>query len=386
MQAPSRLVLPFLLATAAAAQATWVVDIANGPGANFTQIQPAITAAAPGDRILVRSGSYDTFVLGKPLSILGIGTPLVSGYTAASPIPAVTGLPAGTQVSITNLRFPLSSANPIALSIANCQGAVVLDRVATLAPIQVVNSSDVRGRQCDFQAATRLTGSDAAFERCTFHGSWISPYVPGNLPGLAIANGTVIASRCVFRGGDYSTGHIFVAPAGPAIDLAAATLTIVDDGSGLAAGGNGSPASAITGSGTLILDPQFALQPTGGAAAIDPAVAVVSRATPSLAVDVGPPGGTVDGDLAGTPGHGWFLFVGTVAPRHGLAPVVGDIWVTPVLLLGSGVIGATGRVGVQVPLPNSPILGGYSFTWQGLTLDAAGAILTTNPSSYVHGL
>lgn len=48
-----------------------VVDQANGPGTDFTQIQPAITAAVDGDVILVRPGIYQRFsVFGKSLSVV----------------------------------------------------------------------------------------------------------------------------------------------------------------------------------------------------------------------------------------------------------------------------------------------------------------------------
>src|SRR5437867_7856524 len=59
-----------LLAPAARAGNVLVVD-ASGGGA-FTQIQPAVDAAADGDTILVKSGTYGSFVVGdKGLAIVG---------------------------------------------------------------------------------------------------------------------------------------------------------------------------------------------------------------------------------------------------------------------------------------------------------------------------
>ena len=55
----TRVVLGALLAGPAVAQQTWIVDAANGPGAHFTALAPAVAAAAGGDRVLVRSGVYD---------------------------------------------------------------------------------------------------------------------------------------------------------------------------------------------------------------------------------------------------------------------------------------------------------------------------------------
>ena len=46
-----------LAASLASAQGTvWVVDQANGPGTDFTNVSSAVLAAASGDTLLVRSG------------------------------------------------------------------------------------------------------------------------------------------------------------------------------------------------------------------------------------------------------------------------------------------------------------------------------------------
>ncbi len=57
---PPLLALSFaLFVPAAAAQPmTWIVDQNNGPGTNFTDLPPALVAAASGDTILVRPGGY----------------------------------------------------------------------------------------------------------------------------------------------------------------------------------------------------------------------------------------------------------------------------------------------------------------------------------------
>lgn len=63
------LLVMFLL-TAFAFGKTWIVDEGGGPGVDFTDIQPAIAAASPGDRILVRTGSYNSFSMYKALTLI----------------------------------------------------------------------------------------------------------------------------------------------------------------------------------------------------------------------------------------------------------------------------------------------------------------------------
>jgi len=53
--------------SAPASAKTWIVDDDGGPGVDFTEIQPAIDAAASGDLILVRDGDYKGFHLTKSL-------------------------------------------------------------------------------------------------------------------------------------------------------------------------------------------------------------------------------------------------------------------------------------------------------------------------------
>lgn len=59
----------FILLAGAASAATWIVDDDGGPGVDFTDIPPAIAAAATGDLILVRDGAYSGFYLDKSLTI-----------------------------------------------------------------------------------------------------------------------------------------------------------------------------------------------------------------------------------------------------------------------------------------------------------------------------
>ena len=60
-------------------QTIWIVDAANGPGTNFTDLPAAVAAAISGDTILVRPGTYTHFnVSGKALTIRGAGAALTT--------------------------------------------------------------------------------------------------------------------------------------------------------------------------------------------------------------------------------------------------------------------------------------------------------------------
>src|SRR6187402_812579 len=60
-----------LLAAGASAQAVFVVAPVAGPGVFSTDIQPAVDAAANGDLVLVRAGTYFGFTIdGKGVSVV----------------------------------------------------------------------------------------------------------------------------------------------------------------------------------------------------------------------------------------------------------------------------------------------------------------------------
>lgn len=80
------------------AQQTWVVDLQNRPGTDFTTIGAAVLAAAERDTIYVRQGSYrERIVLDKGLSLLGSSSS-VRGLT-------VDGLAAGKTALIAAWEF-----------------------------------------------------------------------------------------------------------------------------------------------------------------------------------------------------------------------------------------------------------------------------------------
>ncbi|MBI4882348.1 MAG: hypothetical protein HY812_22200 [Planctomycetes bacterium] len=96
--------------------ATWIVDAAAGPGFHYTDIPPAVVAAAPNDMIVVRTGVYNAFALTKPLIVMAETghDPDVSGDSA------VSFLPAGSRAVLSGLDLKH-------LHVHDCQGTVHVD-------------------------------------------------------------------------------------------------------------------------------------------------------------------------------------------------------------------------------------------------------------------
>ncbi|MDF1800195.1 MAG: hypothetical protein P1V81_13530, partial [Planctomycetota bacterium] len=130
----------FLLSAAAAAGTITVGP--TGSGAQFDDIADAITAAQPGDVLLVASGQYvdaTPLVVDKPLTILGAGSDTTSFQAVATspfdkPLPLhVVGLQAGEEVRIAGLTLRSQTLGGFVAStfvVENCVGPVVLSDIS----------------------------------------------------------------------------------------------------------------------------------------------------------------------------------------------------------------------------------------------------------------
>lgn len=70
---PIRSIMSSLALAAPAFASDWIVD-ASGATSNLTNIQQALAVAAPGDRVLVRPGTYPAFHLSRGVDVIGLGT------------------------------------------------------------------------------------------------------------------------------------------------------------------------------------------------------------------------------------------------------------------------------------------------------------------------
>jgi hypothetical protein len=120
----------------APAQTTWVVDALNRPGTNFTDIQPAVDAAASGDVILVRGAGlpptgarYTAPIIdGKGVSLIGEG----ATTTWLSGILEVRNLAGDQRVVLRGVHWGWPAAltfSGMGMVLSNNAGPIVFERV-----------------------------------------------------------------------------------------------------------------------------------------------------------------------------------------------------------------------------------------------------------------
>ncbi len=235
-----------LLASAMAAVAlaapllanTWIVDIDNGAGANFTQITDAVIASQAGDVIIVRPGAYippvNGLAINKGVTILGQG--IVSIGPFGFGVVEVNGLPNGEVLLIVNLAaggFQLSSS----------QGSVTIRESKAFYGITVNSCSDVRVQSMSgIVGETRVSNSRVEIADCMLRGStgqagccWGFPGGNGS-SGLSVLPGSLVQlARSSVQGGNGGAtngGPAYGGAAGAGVEVHNAELWI--DGGGIA--------------------------------------------------------------------------------------------------------------------------------------------------------
>jgi hypothetical protein len=146
-------------------------------------------------------------------------------------------------------------------------------------------------------------------------------------------------------------------------------------GSVMASAAFGLTPFAISGSGTLRIDPGVAVTgPVTG-------VTVLPVPLPVVTANGGPIGTTATATMRGPAGHLGVLLLGVASAPVTLPGLVDDVWLAPgAVSMAAGVFGAPLAAGVAVP--GNPLLLGSRFGWQGVTLDPSGALALTNPSLF----
>jgi hypothetical protein len=208
-------VLAFTLAAPCALAETFVVD--GSGGGDFSTIQAAINAAAPGDVLKVMAGNYAGFTLGKDLAILG----------APDAYPTVTGFAVlqGDSMRIAGLRF-------FALEVLDAEGFVLLDDVR----VQVGTCGGMLVENC----------AQVHIERSSIDGLDGTPSCES--VGLKVVDSTVTLTSSIVTGGtgwgDDFTGYNGM----PGLDVRG-TSSVLLAGTDVIGGNGGTPEILFGGSG-----------------------------------------------------------------------------------------------------------------------------------------
>lgn len=452
MQAFERLVARRALALPAALliAAPALADITVGPsgsGAQYDQIADAITAAPAGETLRVAPGTYQPFVLDKPLTILGAGSDVVVIDIAQGSNEGavdVVGIPAGQRATISGLAITDQAASRDGrIEITDCAGRVHLLDVVSEAVYGVTSYSD--------EATLRVSNSSAVVcEHCVFVGlrsHWPQEWMQGS-PGVHALQSRVWLNDCVLVGGRGNDGHggagllaqngsfvhatrtmieggdggahfgfewwdIYGYSGEEAVTVDASTVVLAGGDGNMVRGGAGHPVDGInwSGGGAAVLliggsvlrtAPDTALEngvngdgsittapavhnpPLGGSSEI---AETSRRSILGTADPVVAPGGNVVVNAAGEPGAQHMVFASPFAIAPLEVPGLGQhVHLEGALAIPITVLtlDGTGTGGFAVTLPNLTGLTGLEFVMQSIDLDLS-ALRLSNPALVLVG-
>lgn len=345
------------------AQRTWIVDAAGGAGVHFTDLPPAVAAAADGDTILVRPAvvSYRATTVTKGLKLVATGLPVMLD---GAPL-LVRGIGVGRQCTVAGFWLdPVTSW----VGVEACAGVVTL-RSLSAGPaagitMQIRNARSVIVEACQVEgergAALTVNASSLYCVDCIIRGRDVWPPATGATLGILAADSRLVLAHTAVFGGRVLSTPSYQQPA----LLAYSGVSVVTGRSTLVGGG---PVAVATPYGTdLALDPQTAVVGSIGAL-----VRVVGAQLPALSV-------RSDRSIRhdGLPGDVAAFFVSLQgAPQ--LTPF-GEQW----LDLASAVLVDVGPVGAvfgERTIAAGPLfnLVGANLTAQSLTLRNGGLLWST---------
>ncbi len=387
------------LLASSAAQGTFVVDVANGPGTAFTEIAAAATTVPGGSILLVRAGLYAPVLIdAKSLTVLCDANVSVSEPPAGGAGVIVRNTAAGQRVVVRGLgaSFELSAANGLVLldrvrglnrwlHVSACPQVVVRDSSFTLLPWPAYV-----GRP----AAAVAGGSRVGFETCQLAGALGQDLgATVLLPTAALDVGLdgsachVQLASCNLQGGigGWSGSPWLLTPhaGSPAVRL--------DGGSSVRVGGDASHsmtagwtppgallAGSITGTGSARIDPAIQAQPAPASTAT---LTVTRPELSNLVASGGALGGSVLVERSGAAG---LVFVIALSLPGTPLPWFGEpdpLWLDPATTVVEAFGVASGSAfQLQRPVPAVPVLQGFALFWQAVELPPAGGLPLSNPA------
>lgn len=347
-----------LLLTSLAADLTAQQTLLVGPGQPFTTIQSAITAAAPGDTVLVVGGSHTgTFDIDKPLQVVGAGGTIQgTGFGGF----LVRDLLAGQQVVLRG--FDLNNSIPAFLRVENCLGPVTVHDFGnpggtTGWALNVFQSAQVHMARVRLNTGV-VNGSTVAIEQCVFD-------PPATFTAtLTAQNSALSLVRCDLR------GSFFVGT--PALQLVTANA-LVTRSSLLGTNGAGAaqPAILATADSVLLIDPSTTLSAQGGGPAV---VGTTPAFVEFASLRASTTGAVLTAEAHGPGGQIFATYFSALAPA--VATPFGLTW----LDLGSfaplyvAFLDPTTRLHVAT-IPHAPQPPGLALALQTIGLDGNGIVL-----------
>ncbi len=368
-----RLLLALACCAAPPAQ-VFIVDSANGPGANFTSIAGAIAGVPDGAILQVRAGTYSEFVVtDKSLTILG--EPGVVVHSLGMPPVTIENLAADKAVTLRGVTWTTALGQPTTLC-RNCIGTVLIEEC------NVDFATTPRGGHIDVQMCERVFVRHSRIETggptqsCVT--SWLSSVVLERCwlraasRAVEIIDGRVHLADCHLE----STGNSFWG----------STLVVMNQGHLVVnadttfVGSPATPTPAAGGSGQVIYDPSTVFQAitvpafSGGASA-------AARSVPRVYASTEPLGGTATAqfDLP-------LWSAGLLAAGFPESPLTVPWADRPLWIGGDAVVRAAGSVSPlrhTYRVPNAPSILGTQIAWQGAAL-GFGNVTLSNPSVYAH--
>ena len=341
------------------AQRTWIVDDDGGPGVDFTDVPPAVRAAADGDTVVVRAGNYSATRIDKGISVRSELFP-----------------PRVPEIEIADLRSDQTAVvrgvwgNAIAMrnnaGIVHLQSSVFAFQRSTIDNCRLITADN-----CQLAQLT-CRGSTVVLTTCVVEA------LEAGEPGLRSINSTahVIATRAT--GGEDTCGAA-ASPPGPGIDLRGGRLILTGDDNAVSAGAENcahdDTVAIATDGGTIQLDPVTTLTPNviGGSGT------VVRGFVPSVVRRANIIGAT-QLDLRGEPGAAYAIVASP--PMFDIPTPFGALWISPAhLCLQAGTVGPTGTE--RYTVDPGHIRSGSAVTFQAMFLPNSGPLALSEPSVIV---
>lgn len=358
-----------LTAALSPAQTTWIVA-SNGTG-NFTSLDAAYAAAAPGDIILVRAGTYFGAVAQIGVTVLCDSGAVFQAAFNAGIEHGVRNLPAGQTFVFrggTYVRFPHTQADVV---VEDCRGAVVLDGL----DVQAGPPSDSRVLRSDAVALhgvhvyeLRIESSVASLSACDVEAPDFSP----RDPALTVRSSRVGVAACHIT----HAGRPQLNPAGPALALGGAALVTIGGASVV----DGLPAVVGTATDELRHDPMVQFRASAPPAIQGP-LTVRTLSVPSVAADGVAAGQVFTVTTTAAPTSTTATHVDLPVPPRAIPPS-GDLWIgAGAPAFDVGVVPPTGQRTASLVIP--PIARGVPVVLQPVSLLASGQLVLGVPTFVV---